>query len=315
MIPIWGTSAVLTAPPAPLLANGFIAGNTFPAQFWNYQWKHLTTELVNVLVAGNIVQNATVDTQQLSAILALAGQGYLPLSAGSPYTLSLSNPLYGTIDVTTGASNYIINLPSAATAFAIGYEADFRKADAGAGKLTLQLANSADYLANVLNGTWDVTEQFGHVKIRAVQVAGVYGYQVQYCDGTVYRNVITTPQTQVAPVQNTWYNKGGSLAIAPGVYELSWSAIVLATAVMQNIGVTLSTGASSESDVDFSATATILSASTLSSGMYRTKRVILTVATTYYLNIVLLTTAGGGNIAFYAGTSYGNIRIEAKRVG
>jgi hypothetical protein len=307
LIPIFGTSAVLVAPPAPLISSGYVAGNTLVAQHYNYQFNHLTKELVNVLVAGNIVQNATVDNQLLLSILALAGQGYLALNAGSPYTLSLSNPLYGTIDVTTGGSQFIINLPSAVTAYAIGYEADFRKADSGAGKLTLQLTNSADYLANVLNGTWDVTEQFGHVKIRAVQVAGVYGYQVQSCDGTVYRNVTTSTQTQATP-GTTWWNLGGSLALAPGVYEMSISGQIGAN-IAANLSATLSTGTTTESDIDMTkgVTATIGNYEEF----YQKKRIVVAAAGTYYLNAK---TNAGTSLYLQAGAGVGNIIIEAKRV-
>jgi hypothetical protein len=313
MIGIWGTSAVLVAPPAPLISSGYVAGNTLAAQHYNYQLNHLTKELNNVLIAADVVQNATVDTQLRDSILtliySLTGQGYLALNAGSPYTLSLSNPLYGTIDVTTGGSQFIINLPSAATAYAIGYEADFRKADSGAGKLTLQLANSADYLANVLNGTWDVTEQYGHVKVRAVPVAGVYGYQVQSCDGTVYRNVITSTQSNTS--NNTWVNIGGSLALNPGIYELMWSTnFQLSTVGI--VGVTLSTANNSESDQDMTADGDIQGASNPMTAS-RSKRVIVSAPTTYFLNAIY--PGGSATVGFPAGAKIGNIRIEAKRVG
>jgi hypothetical protein len=316
LIPIFGTSAVLVAPPAPLISSGYVAGNTLVAQHFNYQLFHLTKELNNVLIAAGVVQNATVDTQLRDSILtliySLTGQGYLALNAGSPYSLLLSNPLYGTIDVTTGASQFIINLPSAVTAFAIGYEADFRKADSGAGKLTLQLANSADYLANVLNGTWDVTEQYGHVKIRAVQVAGVYGYQVQSCDGTVYRNVATSSSTASTAI-NVWTNQGGSLALGPGVYELSWSGGIAATdAANTQVAATLSTDNNSETDIDFTAFGLVVATNTPYPG-YRRKRVVVLANATYYLNVS--NPSGTHTIGFAAGAAKGNTIIEAKRVG
>ena len=314
MIPIFGTSAVLVAPPAPLLSSGYVAGNTLVAQHFNYQLNHLTKELNNVLIAAGVVQNATVDTQLRDSILtliySLTGQGYLALNAGSPYSLLLSNPLYGTIDVTTGASQFIINLPSAVTAFAIGYEADFRKADSGAGKLTLQLTNSADYLANVLNGTWDVTEQYGHVKIRAVPVGAGYGYQVQSSDGTVYRNVITTSQSQ-AITAGTWYNKGGSITLGPGIYEISWSSGMDGQNVNSAMKGTLSTANNSESDQDLTSETYVSVAGSIFSN-YRRKRVILSATTTYYLN---LTSSASYTGEFSAGPGVGNIIIEAKRVG
>ena len=175
MIPSFATAGVLTAPSGALIASGYIPGNPLAAQNLNWYLNHLTMEINAVLTAGGVAQNSAVDTQLQSSIvnqiLSLGGQGYLAKNSGSPYNLSLAT-LYGTVDVTAGGSAYVVKLPDAATAYALGYEVDIRKADAGAGYVTVQLQTAANYLANVLNGSWDVTEQYGHVRLRAIPVLG-----------------------------------------------------------------------------------------------------------------------------------------------
>jgi hypothetical protein len=105
MIPKWGTAAILVAPPAPLLSTGFVAGNTLPAQFWNYMWFHMTAELLNVLAAGGVAQNAAVDNQLATAI----GLLVTSLSSGSPYTVPLNSGVYFILATT---NPYVMNLPA-----------------------------------------------------------------------------------------------------------------------------------------------------------------------------------------------------------
>jgi hypothetical protein len=68
VIPVFGTAAVLTAPPAPLLSAGYVPGNTLAAQHLNWVYYHLTKELNNLLVAGGISQSTVDDTQIVQAI-------------------------------------------------------------------------------------------------------------------------------------------------------------------------------------------------------------------------------------------------------
>ena len=104
MVNVWGTGAVLAAPPAPLLVSGYSPGNTLPSQYWNWLFFHITKELNNVLAAAGIAQNASVDTQLASAIF-----GWTTLSSGSPYSAALSNMVYAILATT---NPYVFNLPA-----------------------------------------------------------------------------------------------------------------------------------------------------------------------------------------------------------
>jgi hypothetical protein len=320
MIPSLFTGGSLIAPSSALITSGYVAGNTLGAQHFNWCWNHVTVELNNLLTAGALSQNSAVDTQVRDAILALGGQAYLHINSGSPYSLLLTT-LIGTLEVSTGATTFTVVLPSAASAYAIGYEVDIRKDDAGDGVGTTNKVHvtcqSGDYLANVLNGVWDVTEQYGHVKLRAVKIGANYNWTVVSCDGTVYRNVITATQSQSSPTQNTWYNKGGSLALSPGVYELSWGASIQGIGVSA-VGGTLSTANNSASDTDFNSYQdNNITVGNNVSSHYRRKRVVVAASTTFYLNIGT-NTASGTTISFIgsgSGMGPSNTIIEAKRVG
>src|ERR1700690_2018219 len=95
MIPVWGTGAVLAAPPAALLVSGYSPGNTLPSQYWNFLFFHISKEFANVLTAANITQNAGVDTQLRDAIKAIGGSSWTILTSGSPYTVPLVSQNYG----------------------------------------------------------------------------------------------------------------------------------------------------------------------------------------------------------------------------
>ena len=170
---------------------------------------------------------------------------------------------------------------------------------------------AGDYLAGYLNGTWEVTEQGGHVRLRPSPIGGGnYGWLVTSCDGTVYRNVITSTQTS-SLTQNTWTNKGGSLALSPGVYELQWKANLLDSSNSSEMSGTLSTANNSESDIDLTARVSLYTVGADCS-QTRMKRIIVSSLVTYYLNAMcngVSHTAGFG-----AGAGFGSIIIEAKRV-
>ena len=68
MIPSWATGGVLTAPPTPLITTGYIAGNSFAAQNFNWLLNHITLELNNVLTAAGVAQNSAVDNQLATAL-------------------------------------------------------------------------------------------------------------------------------------------------------------------------------------------------------------------------------------------------------
>lgn len=317
MIPSFATAGVLTAPSGALIASGYIPGNPLAAQNLNWFLNHLTLELNNLLTLGGVVQNSAVDTQVGTAVLnvsraAVAILNSVVLTAGVSANIPVGS---GTVVIKTG-STFTANLPSAASAYAASFEVDIRNENAGAtgGSGSVRVAPLAgDYLAGYLNGTWEVTEQGGHVRLRPSPIGGGnYGWLVTSCDGTVYRNVITSTST-VAATAGTWYNQGGSITLAPGIYELSWSATLTANTATY-VSATLSTGNNSETDKDFSSSMTIGSAAwTLLA--FRIKRVVLAAGTTYFLNI---TANANTTIGFQCGTAAniasGNIRIEAKRV-
>ena len=315
MIPSFATAGVLTAPSGALITSGYIPGNPLAAQHLNWYLNHLTLELNNLLTLGGVVQNSAVDTQVGTAVLnvsraAVAILNSVVLTAGVSANIPVGS---GTVVIKTG-STFTANLPSAASAYAASFEVDIRNENAGAtgGSGSVKIAPlSGDYLAGYLNGTWEVTEQGGHVRLRPSPIGGGnYGWLVTSCDGTVYRNVITTQQ--VASITfGSWTNKGGSLTLGPGVYELSWSASLQSTSSTPDVEATLSTANNSESDVDFTARAAIYTA-TAEEPAYRRKRVIVPAVTTYYLNCQPNT--GTQTVGFNAGAGIGNTIIEAKRV-
>ena len=104
MTPVFGTAAVLVAPSAPLLASGYVAGNSLAAQNYNWMWYHLTKELNNLLAAAGVTQNTLNDSQLVQAIF-----GVTVLSSGSPYTLAAG--AYSELIIK--ATPYTVNLPAA----------------------------------------------------------------------------------------------------------------------------------------------------------------------------------------------------------
>ena len=109
MIPVWGTGAVLAAPPAALLVSGYSPGNTLPSQYWNFLFFHISKEFANVLTAAGIAQNAGVDTQLRDAIKAIGGSSWTILTSGSPYTVPLASMNYGILATT---NPFVMNLPA-----------------------------------------------------------------------------------------------------------------------------------------------------------------------------------------------------------
>ena len=128
-------------------------------------------------------------------------------------------------------------------------------------------------------------------------------------NGPILRSVLTTTQTQTSASAGIWYNKGGSLAVSPGIWDLSWRATFLAGAAAF-VSATLSTTSSSESDIDL--TSMFYRGLNEDGSVSNSKRVQVAAAATYYLNI--MTTSAGVTISFQAGAGYGNTIITAKRV-
>lgn len=91
---------------------------------------------------------------------------------------------------------------------------------------------------------------------------------------------------QLSAVQNTWYNKGGSISIPIGSWTVSYDCEItnLAASGDTELLTTLSTGASSESDSGMTSDS-YGGTQYLSSGVRREKIISLSSKTTYYLNI------------------------------
>ena len=71
MMPVFGTSAVLIAPPAAIYLNGYAVGNTLPAQTFDYILHSITSEIDNVLSAASITPNGALYNQLATAIASL----------------------------------------------------------------------------------------------------------------------------------------------------------------------------------------------------------------------------------------------------
>lgn len=101
-------------------------------------------------------------------------------------------------------------------------------------------------------------------------------------------NIITTNQQTGGPVAGTWYNKGGSLQIGIGKWDVEYSGNLQgdnATAVAMYLAATLSTANNSQSDASNAtgfANGNVLLAR---AGIYKRISLTLTVADTYYFNI------------------------------
>ncbi len=297
------------------------------SQHLNFFLNHLTLELNNLLTLGGVVQNSAVDTQVGTAVQnvaqkALAIMNCVRVTTGSALTVPLGS---GTIVTALGSgSTYTVTLPAAASAIAVGFEVDIQNWNAGAtnmlgsgyGSVLVNLLNVNDGLAGFTNGTWQITEQYGHLLVRPALSGNPsgYGWVVESCEGSIYRSVVSASQTQVSAAQNTWYNKGGSLPYVPGSFELKWSGNMQCAASNTVVQATLSTANNSESDQDLSAEWIMGTASqTCDVPASRSKRFVAAAAGTLFLN-ARTTSVATPTIGFAAGPGQGNVIIELKRV-
>ena len=118
----------------------------------------------------------------------------------------------------------------------------------------------------------------------------------------------TTSTAQATPTANQWYNIGGvGISIPIGLWKIKYShlwGLQETSGTTVSGKTTLSTGNTTESDVDFSSYGAYIGATgsiTLRILAYREKFVSLVAKTQYYLNTL---TAGSGNENLY---SYGAI--------
>ena len=87
---------------------------------------------------------------------------YLALSSGSPYTLSAWQA--NQVDVTTGASDYVLNLPSVSA----GMRIEVIKEDSAAGKVQIT-PNGADTINGVTGAAaWVISGQWGYVTLQSI---------------------------------------------------------------------------------------------------------------------------------------------------
>jgi hypothetical protein len=94
----------------------------------------------------------------------------------------------------------------------------------------------------------------------------------------------TSDQSQASPTQDAWYNPGSiSIAIPTGAWHVSYQASAYAASTTARVQTTLSTANNSESDADFSCFAG--GPTNVFEQVSRRKILVLTSATTYYLNI------------------------------
>jgi len=207
---------------------------------------------------------------------------YLALSSGSPYTLSAWQA--SQVDVTTGASDFVLNLPSSQ----IGMKIKVRKVDVGAGKVQIT-PNGSDAINGVTgSAAWEITDQWGYVDIEAI----TGGWSVVASDGTNY----TFPYS--ASLQSrtigTWYNLT-SFTLGAGVYEIGFQgqlACYNGGTAGQQMQVQSCLSLTSAAAGDNSLTAVITTGATVSGGsaigatVRVRKKVYLSGSTTYYLNIL-----------------------------
>ncbi len=107
MTPVFGTAAVLVAPSAPLLASGYVAGNSLAAQHYNWMWYHMTKELNNLLAFANLSQNTGDDTQVTQAVQFIAGREKYTPTAG--YTPALGDVVQLNYDGTISNAKRIVS--------------------------------------------------------------------------------------------------------------------------------------------------------------------------------------------------------------
>lgn len=132
----------------------------------------------------------------------------------------------------------------------------------------------------------------------------------------VWRVLVTNNgnHVQASPVQNTWYNLGGTNIVVPiGVWRISYNApggVDQAGTGNKNIRATLSTGTSSETDAQLTAINQVNGAlSYMELFFSRNKLLTLSSKTTYYLNFA--TGQAGQNSLYSSRANFGHSVLEA----
>jgi len=226
----------------------------------------------------------------------------------------LDNDDYAVIEVSTGAANRTITLPTRADN--TGRTITIRKSDSGAGKVIVDGEG-----AETINGTttWEITDQYGYVVVQANSTE----WAVRTQEGSIYKVTDVTERSQVSPAVGTWYNLGGVSLTIPvaGIYRLRYevqAARNFATAATSiDVYTTLSTTNNGETDVGFSTGAKVslntASLTILNSPRARERQRSVAAGVVYYLNT--RTNYGGADGAIYNNNSLANALIEAERIG
>ena len=218
MIPVFGTAAVLVAPPAPLLATGYVPGNTLTAQHFNYEMYHLTKELNNVLTAAGVAQSGSVDTQILSSILGITGSA---IYSGTYTGTVLSAP--GTY-IFTGAST--VTLPASPSIggvrFTFKSKGNYHSVISANSGQTIGTTSSTSFILGA-----NTSPQNGQEDYVTLEWDGTSIWYVVATNGPIqYSPQTGTTYTNSAGV---WTAIGNGLALAnipPGVYDFELSANV-----------------------------------------------------------------------------------------
>ena len=125
-------------------------------------------------------------------------------------------------------------------------------------------------------------------------VKAPFGFPLDPTKWTVRVTDITV-RTQATPTQSVWYNLGSvSISIPIGAWHVSYQVhpvIIDAATASWILSTTLSTANNSASDVDFTIRCVSASVYILAAAVFRSKDLVLTTKTPYYLN----TMAGNAN--------------------
>ena len=202
--------------------------------------------------------------------------------------------------ITTGASDRTITLPTLADN--IERSVFIMKADTGAGKVIIDGEGS-----EAINGTltWELNGQYQYLHL--IGMANEWKVLDHY--GPVYRATDTTVRSQAASA-NVWYNLGSfNLAGVPvGTYQINYM-VVAGVSIVASIGTTLSKTNNTEDDKKFTVTQYVSPADSTAMAVYRQTIVIVTTASTFYLN-----TRAGDIGTIYNENALSTAIIEATRI-
>ena len=268
-------------------------------------------EIFNRLRDLSGVQNDAVDERHINwgvgagEVKAASLPSVVHAVSSANYTV-LDTDGYSVINVTTGAADRTITLPTAAANN--GRILSIYKVDSAAYKVIIDGEG-----AETINGTltWEITEQYGYVVVACTGSV----WLTLSSQGTIYESVLTTDFNQVSPASGTWYNTGLTQSVPAGTYILEWQGVIYvsrATDALTTVYGTLAASSGAEDDKKLTHFATEYINRNM--GLPACRSIIKKVAslTTFYLNIKTAT-ASMTSIILYASES--NAIIRARRIG